>query len=68
MISACIVQAVEEEIEANERSDLANLANDAGGPYAIKFVRSRWATDYLTPSELKISDTPALTWGVGQPR
>jgi len=35
----------------------------AGGPYAIKFVKSRWAVNYVTPSRLKISDTPALTWG-----
>jgi hypothetical protein len=36
---------------------------EAGGPYAIKFVKSRWAINYLTPARLKISETPALTWG-----
>jgi hypothetical protein len=63
MIGAGIVQQVEETIEKYENSELANLVDEAGGPYAIKFVKSRWAFDYLKPSRLKISDTPALTWG-----
>ena len=40
-----------------------NLVSDAGGPYAIKFVASKWATDFSSQTNLKISDTPALTWG-----
>jgi hypothetical protein len=63
MIGATIIRKVEETIEKYESSELANLVDEAGGPYAIKFVKSRWAVDYLKPSRLKVSDTPALTWG-----
>jgi hypothetical protein len=33
------------------------------GPYAIKFVATRWASQYQTRQPLKISDTALQTWG-----
>src|ERR1700722_12125987 len=63
MVGAGIIRAVENAIESYGTSRLARIVNRTGGPYAIKFVKSRWAENYLTPSQLKISDTPALTWG-----
>ena len=66
MVGASIIRAVESAIERYETSRLARLVDDAGGPYAIKFVKSRWAVNYLNPSRLKISDTPALTWGTAR--
>ena len=63
MVGASIIRAVEDVIEQYTTSRLARLLADAGGPYAIKFVKSRWAVNYLNPSRLKISDSPALTWG-----
>ena len=63
MVGASIIRAVESAIEQYRTSRLARLVDDAGGPYVIKFVKSRWAVNYLNPSRLKISDTPALTWG-----
>ena len=43
-------------------SQLKNLV-DLHGPYVIKFVNSQWAAHYTTSKPLKISETPALTWG-----
>ncbi len=43
-------------------SQLAALIEQTG-PYAIKFVNTRWAAHYSSPGQLKISETPALTWG-----
>jgi hypothetical protein len=63
MIGAAIKQAVENAIEPYETSRLARLVKEGEGPYVTKFVKSRWAANYLTASQLKISDTPALTWG-----
>jgi hypothetical protein len=63
MVGTSIIREVEKTIKKYESSELANLVDEAGGPYAIKFVKSRWAVDYIKPSRLKISDTPALTWG-----
>jgi hypothetical protein len=63
MVGASILQTVERSIQRYETSKLARLVDDAGGPYAIKFVKSQWAVNYLTPKPLKISETPALTWG-----
>jgi hypothetical protein len=54
--------AVENAITDYTYSRLADLVLQAG-PYAIKFVQSRWAANYTVPSRLKISDRPALTWG-----
>jgi hypothetical protein len=63
MVGKSILGAVESSIMTYAKSRLSDLVDEAGGPYAIKFVKSRWATNYLTPSRLKISETPALTWG-----
>jgi hypothetical protein len=62
MIGHGIRAAVEQSITPYEDSRLAKLI-DQIGPYAIKFVKSRWAASYLSPGRLKISQTPALTWG-----
>ena len=63
MISDGIRTAVKQSISIYEKgSKLANLLADVE-PYAIKFVRSQWAANYLIPGRLKISQTPALTWG-----
>lgn len=62
MIGHGIHTAVEQSINLYEDSRLAILLDNVG-PYAIKFVRSRWAASYLKPARLKISQTPALTWG-----
>ncbi len=35
----------------------------AYGPFVIKFVQSRWAATYESTGKLKVSETPALTWG-----
>jgi hypothetical protein len=63
MVGGSIIQAVESSIKTYEKSRLARLVDDGRGPYAIKFVKSRWAASYLTRARLKISETPALTWG-----
>lgn len=63
MVGGSIIRTVEQHIRSYEKSRLARLVGDAGGPYAIKFVKSQWATSYLTPTRLKVSETPALTWG-----
>src|ERR1700730_10015396 len=62
MIGHGIRTSVEQSIKLYADSRLANLLDDVG-PYAIKFVKSRWAASYLSPGRLKISQTPALTWG-----
>jgi hypothetical protein len=62
MIAPSIRKAVENEIKDFSKSQLGLLASTFG-PYVIKFVSSRWAANYETPGRLKISETPALTWG-----
>lgn len=62
MIGANIRNAVESEIRDFQDSQLSGLVSEHG-PYAIKFVASRWATNYESQNKLKISETPALTWG-----
>src|SRR6266481_4271730 len=62
MIGAHIRASVESEIQTFLGSRLAKFVDDAG-PFAIKFVQSRWAAHYSTPKPLKISETPAQTWG-----
>lgn len=63
MVSGSISRAVEDAIHDYEDSRLHDLVHAAGGPYAIKFVASKWAANYASPTRLKISDTPAQTWG-----
>jgi len=62
MIGESIDRSVEKEIRDFRHSQLAGLVS-AHGSYAIKFVQSRWAAAYELPGPLKISETPALTWG-----
>jgi hypothetical protein len=62
MIGDGIRTRVEKSINLYKNSRLADLLGEVG-PYAIKFVKSRWAATYLSPGRLKISQTPALTWG-----
>jgi hypothetical protein len=62
MIADSIRRAVEQDIEPYECSRLAGYVVEAG-PFAIKFVQSQWADYYSTPKPLKVSATPALTWG-----
>ena len=62
IISRAIIDAVQREIEPYENSRLRGFVYDHG-PYVIKFVQSKWAERYAVPRQLKISETPALTWG-----
>ncbi len=62
MIGRSIIRAVEAEIIDFDFSQLQRLVNRYGA-FAIKFVQSRWAASFETPGRLKISETPALTWG-----
>jgi hypothetical protein len=62
MIGYGIRRAVGSFIKPYDQSRLADLVKGTD-PYAIKFVKSRWAANYLSPARLKISETPALTWG-----
>jgi len=63
MISRKITDEVEKEITDYESSRLYKLVLDYG-PYVIKFVQSNWADHYSSLKPLKISDTPAQTWGI----
>jgi hypothetical protein len=66
MISPLLDRLVESEIQDYAHSQLATIfADSATEPYAIKFVSSQWALNYVTPKRMKISQTPALTWGTG---
>ncbi len=62
LIGQIIRDAVEAEIQPYETSRLAVFVRESG-PYAIKFVASKWASHYAVPQPLKISANPALTWG-----
>lgn len=62
MIGPKITSDVQREIADYKTSQLAGLVA-TGGAFAIKFVQSRWAANYATPGALKISATPAQTWG-----
>jgi hypothetical protein len=66
MLSSSISLAVNSSIVDYKNSRLRQLVDEAGaGKRAIKFVGSEWAANYATPKQLKISETPALTWGTG---
>lgn len=65
-MSSAIREAVEAEITVTEGSKLQALFDLADAtPHVIKYVAARWAANYQTNRPLKISDTPALTWGTG---
>lgn len=58
--------AVESQIHDYDLSQLPGIFAKAGTPpHAIKYVSSTWAAHYATPQKLKISQTPAQTWGTG---
>jgi hypothetical protein len=64
MIGATIAEDVRKAIQPYQQSALRGLVDQVRGePLVIKFVSSRWAERYATPQPLKISTTPALTWG-----
>lgn len=62
MIGRSIRRSVHKAISDFSSSQLSGLVS-AHGAYAIKFVQSKWADTYESPGQLKISETPALTWG-----
>ena len=66
MITASMRSDVETHIEPYQSSALQAMFAAAGiSPHAIKFVNSQWAPNYASPQRLKVSQTPALTWGTG---
>ncbi len=62
MIGEGIKDAVNRHIFDYDSSLLKTLVGYYGD-YVIKFVSSKWANEYLAAKSLKISNTPALTWG-----
>ncbi len=62
MISTQIQQMVENEITEYSTSSLKGFFRNIE-PHVIKFVQSKWAANYSISNQLKISETPALTWG-----
>lgn len=62
MLSKALRSKIENEISEFRYSRLRDILS-VHGHYAIKFVQSKWATHYETPNPLKVSETPALTWG-----
>jgi hypothetical protein len=66
LVTPVIHDAVEKFIHDYPSSKLKQIFDDHGvQPYAIKFVGSAWAATYAKPQRLKVSNTPALTWGTG---
>jgi hypothetical protein len=66
LLSRSIQQEVERSIHSYPSSRLSKIFDDCQvPPYAIKFVPSAWAATYAKPQPLKVSNTPALTWGTG---
>jgi len=66
LLSPSIRRAVERFIIDYPGSQLRQIFdNYQVPPHAIKFVASAWAATYATPQPLKVSNTPALTWGTG---
>jgi hypothetical protein len=64
LLDPAIADAVEHVIDSYDDSRLRELVDESDvEPLVIKFVSSRWAAEYATPQQLKISATPALTWG-----
>lgn len=62
MLSPRVTNLVEKQIEEFPSSRLSGLVKQTG-PYAIKFVQTKWAKHYSIPKPLKISESPAQTWG-----
>ncbi len=65
MIGNSIKNDVEREITTFAASRLPPWVSmpDRDNHFAIKFVGSKWAANYEYPNQLKISATPAQTWG-----
>ena len=64
MVGTRIKDLVDAHVRPYQSSRLADLfERERISPHAIKFVQSKWAASYLNPHPLKISNTPALTWG-----
>jgi hypothetical protein len=62
MVGKTVRSAVEQHIVSYASSRLSSLLSPTG-TFAIKFVASKWADTYVSSAPLKISETPALTWG-----
>jgi hypothetical protein len=66
LISPSIRQEVEQFIHDYPSSQLWKIFDAYQiPPHAIKFVASGWAATYAKRQPLKVSNTPALTWGTG---
>lgn len=64
MLGASIRNRVEDSIQPFAGSRLEQVLESVDGEHlAIKFISSRWASSYAAPAPLRISSTPALTWG-----
>jgi hypothetical protein len=64
LIGPIIANDVEKAIESYNDSRLSAIVGDAGDELLVlKFVGTRRESHYATPRPLKISVTPALTWG-----
>lgn len=64
-IARQVVDAVERHVVDYATGGLDRLLEVDGHPFVIKYVASKWATKYTSPGQLKVSQTPALTWGTG---
>jgi hypothetical protein len=60
-----IAEAIEREIVSYSEAGLDGLMEVNGRAFVIKYVASKWAMQYTAPGRLKVSETPALTWGTG---
>lgn len=60
-----IAEAVNRQIVDYASAGLDHLLETDGGRYVIKYVASRWAMQYTAARQIKVSQTPALTWGTG---
>jgi hypothetical protein len=65
LVGRSITRAVENEIIGHGTAGLDRLLTLGGDSYVIKYVPSKWAMQYTTSGRLKVSETPALTWGTG---
>ncbi len=61
MIVSSVAEDVARHVVTFDASRLPALLE--AGHFAIKFVATRWASQYQTRQRLKISDTPLQTWG-----
>ncbi|MFC5492440.1 hypothetical protein [Nocardioides caricicola] len=64
-MQSTVVDAVKREIVDYATAGLNRLLEVDEGRYVIKYVPSAWAMQYTVSGRLKVSQTPALTWGTG---